>query len=104
MLRVEQQQEDNAGDGTGQEDKRAWTVSVSIDAGTLGLVHIGIGLHQGAVSVRLSASDVQGAAHLSAWLPELKSSLEQADFLTGELSAAQRQVVNAAGQGQSYKV
>jgi hypothetical protein len=106
MLRIEQQQEeeDSAGDGTGQEDKRAWTVSVSIDAGTLGLVQIGIGLRQGAVSVRLSAGDVQGVAHLSTWLPELKSSLEQADFVTGELSAVRVRVADAAGQDQSHTV
>ncbi len=104
MLRVEQEQEDNADGGAGQEDKRTWTVSVSVDAGALGLVHVGIGLRQGAISVRFSATDVRGAAYLSTWLPELKSSLEQADFVTGELSAAQAQVADLAGQGQSYTV
>ncbi len=103
MLRVEQQEE-RAGDNAAQGDKRAWTVSVSVDAGEMGLVNIGIGLREGAISVRLSATDAQGAARLSAWLPELKSNLEQAAFLTGELSAVQGKIADVAGQGQSRTV
>ena len=104
LLRVQQQEEDGADDSGSPAGKRTWTVSVSLDAGALGLIHIGIGLRQGEVSVRLSATEPQGAAHLSAWLPELKKSLEQADFITGELSAAQTPQADTAGQGQSYTV
>ena len=105
MLRVEQQEEDGTDDSGGPAAKRAWTVSVSLDAGALGLIHAGIGIRQGEVSVRFSAKDPQGAAHLSAWLPELKKSLEQADFVAGELSAAVTlQADPAAGQGRSYTV
>ncbi len=105
MLRVEQQEEDGTDDSGGPAAKRTWTISVSLDAGALGLIHAGIGLRQGEVSVKFSAKDPQGAAHLSAWLPELKKSLEQADFVAGELSAAVAlQADPAAGQGRSYKV
>ena len=105
MLRVEQHEEDGADDSGGPAGKRAWTVSVSLDAGALGLIHAGIGIRQGEVSVRLSAKDPQGAAHLSAWLPELRKSLEQADFVAGELSAAVAlQAEPDAGQGRSYTV
>jgi hypothetical protein len=105
MLRVEQHEEDGTDDSGGPAAKRAWTVSVSLDAGALGLIHAGIGIRQGEVSVRFSAKDPQGAAHLSAWLPELKKSLEQADFVAGELSAAVTlQADPAAGQGRSYTV
>jgi hypothetical protein len=105
MLRVEQHKEDGADDSGGPAAKRAWTVSVSLDAGALGLIHAGIGIRQGEVSVRFSAKDQQGAAHLSAWLPELRKSLEQADFAAGELSAAVAlQAEPDAGQGRSYTV
>ncbi len=100
MLKIEEQREDDEDGSGGQPGKRIWTVSVSLDAGALGLVHIGIGLREGAVSVRLSAGDPQGTAHLSTWLPELKASLEQADFVAGELSAVQAPPQEAAGQGQ----
>jgi hypothetical protein len=104
MLKVEQEQEDGSADSGGKEDKRTWKVSVSLDAGALGLVHVDIGLRRDAISVRLSAMDAQGAAQLSAWLPELKASLEQADFLTGELSAAQALPADTASQGRSRTV
>ena len=105
MLRVEQHEEDGADDSGGPAAKRAWTVSVSLDAGALGLIHAGIGIRQGEVSVRFSAKDPQGAALLSAWLPELKKSLEQADFVAGELSAAVAlQADPGAGRGRSYTV
>ncbi len=104
MLKIEQQQEDGEDDSGGPAAKRTWTVSVSLDAGALGLVHIGIGLREGAVSVRLSAENPQGAAHLSTWLPELKTSLEQADLVAGELSAVLARPAGVPGQGQSYTV
>lgn len=102
MLKIEQQQEDGEENSGGPAAKRAWTVNVSLDAGPLGLVHIGIGFRQGSVSVRLSAATPQGAAHLSTWLPELKTSLEQADLVTGELSAVLAQPAEAPAQSQSY--
>jgi hypothetical protein len=104
MLKVQQEEEDGEEGNGGAESKRTWTVSVSLDAGALGLVHIGIGLRQGSVSVRLSAGTPQGAAHLSTWLPELKASLEQADFVPGELSAAQAQAGQEPGPGTSQTI
>lgn len=104
MLKVQQEEEDGEEGNGGAEGKRTWTVSVSLDAGALGLVHIGIGLRQGSVSVRLSAGTPQGAAHLSTWLPELKASLEHADFVPGELSAAQAQAGQEPGTGTSQTI
>ena len=107
MLKVQQEQEDGADGSQGQAAKRMWTVNVSLDAGALGLVNIGIGLRQNLVSVRLSAGTLRGAAHLSAWLPELRKSLEQANFVPGELSALVRpeeaQTVDT-GPSQSYTI
>lgn len=107
MLRVQQEEEDGADGSRGQAAKRMWTVNVSLDAGALGLVNIGIGLRQDSVSVRLSAGTLRGAAHLSAWLPELRKSLEQANFVPGELSALVRpEEVQAGdtGPSQSYTI
>ena len=105
MLRVQQEDEDGADDGSGgAAAKRTWTVTLSLDAGALGLVHVGIGLRDGSVSVRLSAGTAEGAAQLSTWLPELKASLEQADFTPGELLAAQAQPAKASGRSQAYEV
>ncbi len=107
MLRVQQEEEDGADGSHRQAAKRMWTVNVSLDAGALGLVNIGIGLRQDSVSVRLSAGTLRGAAHLSAWLPELRKSLEQASFLPGELSALVRPEEAQAGDtgpSQSYTI
>jgi hypothetical protein len=107
MLKVQQEEEDGADGSRGQAAKRMWTVNVSLDAGSLGLVNIGIGLRQDLVSVRLSAGTLRGAAHLSAWLPELRKSLEQANFVPGELSALVRpEEVQAGdtGPSQSYTI
>jgi hypothetical protein len=105
MLRVQQQEEEEDGaDASGGGAKRAWTVTLSLDAGALGLIHVGIALRDSAVSVRLSAGTAEGAAQLGVWLPELKASLERADFTPGELLAAQTQPARAPGQGQSYAV
>jgi hypothetical protein len=104
MLKIEQDQEDGAGENNGAPARRMWTVSLSLDAGSLGLIHVGIGLRDDAVSVRLSASTPEGAAHLGSWLPELKASLEQADFTPGELMAAQAAAPAASGAAQPYTV
>ena len=107
MLKVQQEEEDGADGSRGQAAKRMWTVNVSLDAGSLGLVNIGIGLRQDSVSVRLSAGTLRGAAHLSAWLPELRKSLEQANFVPGELSALVRPEevqTGDTGPSQSYTI
>jgi Flagellar hook-length control protein FliK len=104
MLRVQQEQEDGADDGGGAEAKRTWTVTLSLDAGALGLVHVGIGLRDGSVSVRLSAGSAEGAAQLSTWLPELKARLVEADFTPGELLAAQAAQAGAPSRNPSYTV
>ena len=107
MLKVQQEEEDGADGSRGQAAKRMWTVNVSLDAGSLGLVNIGIGLRQDLVSVRLSAGTLRGAAHLSAWLPELRKSLEQANFVPGELSALVRPEevqTGDTGPSQSYTI
>jgi hypothetical protein len=90
MMRVQREEEDSAGNGGGAAE-RGWTVTLSLDAGELGLVHVGVGLRGGSVSVRLSAASAEGAEQLGSWLPELKASLELAEFQPGELLAAQLQ-------------
>jgi hypothetical protein len=68
-----------------QAGKR-WTVNFSLDPGNNGQIQVTIGLSAAAVSVRLSSDQTESAALLSAWLPELKAALEQADFAVDELS------------------
>jgi hypothetical protein len=91
-VRVEppDEEEQEGSDGTGQGAGRSWRVSLSMDAGALGLVHIGVGFRAGAISVTFTAGETQAAAHLRAWLPELKTALEDADLTVEELSAQQR--------------
>ena len=87
MFKVEQEQEDGengsggaganaAGPSTSRSTRARWAWSMSAS-----------GSAKARVSVKLSAGTLLGAADLSTWLPELKTSLEQADFVTGELSA-----------------
>lgn len=88
--RIERETEDGEeGGGAEQSAARGWTVSLSIDGGALGLVHVSVGFRANAVSVRLAADDAQAAERLRAWLPELKAALEDADFAVDELSARQ---------------
>jgi hypothetical protein len=87
---VERQDEDEeSGDGSQEPAGRSWRVGLSMDAGAMGLVHIGVGFRAGAVSVTLAAGEAQAAAQLRAWLPELKTALENADLTVDELSAQQ---------------
>jgi hypothetical protein len=102
MLRVQQEQEDGAEEGGSAGKERTWTVTLSLDAGALGLVHVGIGFRDGAVSVRLSAGTAEGAAQLSTWLPELKAKLVDADFTPGELLAAQARQASVPSRSPAY--
>ena len=61
-------------------------MNFSLDAGTYGQIQVTIGLSAAAVSVRLSSDQTESTSLLSAWLPELKAALEQADFAVDELS------------------
>ncbi len=86
LLRIEQDEEDQAQrPGRSRQTKR-WSVNFSLDTGTIGPVHAGIGYSASALSVRLSSDQAESAFLLSAWLPELKAVLEQADFAVEELS------------------
>jgi hypothetical protein len=74
-------------DGEDAEKQRKWSATVSVAAVSIGLVHVSIGLRGNAISVRLSSDQAESAMHLRAWLPELKSFLEAADFVVEDLSA-----------------
>lgn len=74
-------------DGSGAEKQRKWSVTVSVASVSIGLVHVFISLRGNAISVKLSSDQAEAASHLRAWLPELKGSLEAADFVVEELSA-----------------
>jgi hypothetical protein len=74
-------------DGSGAEKRRKWSVTVSVAAVSIGLVHVSIGLRGNAISVRLSSEQAEATSHLRAWLPDLKSLLEAADFVVADLSA-----------------
>ncbi len=86
MMRVEEDDEDEARpEGRSRSTKR-WTVNFSLDAGTIGPVRVSIGLSASALTVRLASDQAESSSVLSAWLPELKTALEQADFAVEDLS------------------
>ncbi len=74
-------------DGSGAQKQRKWSVTVSVAAVSIGLVHVSIGLRGNAISVRLSSEQDEAATQLRAWLPELKSFLEAADFVVEDVCA-----------------
>ena len=101
--RIERRGKDTGADGDGEKPaKPTWTVGVSVDAGAMGVIHLGIGLHEGAVSVKASCENPQGAAAFNTWLPELKTTLERAHFVTGNLSAVEAPLAGAAHPKRSY--
>jgi hypothetical protein len=86
-IRVERRDEGQPGEnGEPSAVKRTWRVAFSLNAGAMGLVHVGIGLCAGAVSVRLAGEQDRTAGALGAWLPELKAALEGSAFVVDELS------------------
>ena len=86
LMRVEQDDENESQQAPRSPAAKRWTVNFSLDAGTIGSVHVSIGLSASAVSVRLSSDEAESASFLSAWLPELKATLEEADFAVEDLS------------------
>ena len=86
LMTIQQDDEDEARPSPRSAAAKRWTVNFSLDAGTIGPVHITIGLSASAVSVRISSDQAESAFFLSAWLPELKATLEDADFAVEELS------------------
>ena len=86
LMRVEQDDENESHPSSRSLAAKRWTINFSLDAGTIGPVHITIGLSASAVSVRLSSDQAESATFLSAWLPELKAALEEADFAVEDLS------------------
>ena len=86
LMTVQQDDEDEARPAPRSPAAKRWTVNFSLDAGTIGPVHITIGLSASAVSVRMSSDQTESAFFLNAWLPELKATLEDADFAVEELS------------------
>ncbi len=103
MLKIEQQEEDE--DRSSEDaDKRAWTVNLSLDAGPLGLVHIGIGLFQGAVSVNSPPPPHKARPHSALGCPSLGRAstglaLFPASFRLCRLSPRSR-----AGLSRSYAI
>jgi hypothetical protein len=86
MITVKEEDESEADRVKRQPTRKRWTVKVSVDAGTVGLVHVNIGLCASALSVRLSAHQAGAVSHLHGWLPELNAVLEQSGFAVEELS------------------
>ena len=86
LMRIEQDDEDESQPTSRSPAAKRWTVNFSLDAGTIGQVHVSMGLSASAVSVRLSSEEAESAAFLSAWLPELKATLEEANFAVEDLS------------------
>ncbi len=89
LMRIEQDDENELQPPSRSSREKRWTVSFSLEAGTIGPVHITIGFSARAVSVRLSSDRAEAASFLSAWLPELKTTLEQADFAVEDLSVGE---------------
>ncbi len=86
LMRVEQDdEEEERPEGRSRSTKR-WTVNFSLDAGTIGQVHVTMGLSANALTVRMGSDQAESSAVLSAWLPELRAALEQADFAVEDLS------------------
>ena len=88
LLRIEQDDENESQPSSRSSAAKLWTINFSLDAGTIGTVHVSMGLSARAVSVRLS-SEAESASFLSAWLPELKAALEEADFAVEDLSVGE---------------
>jgi hypothetical protein len=86
LMTIQQDDENEARPAPRSPAAKRWTVNFSLDAGAIGLIRVTIGLSAAAVSVRLSSEQTKSASLLSAWLPELKATLEQADFAVDELS------------------
>jgi Flagellar hook-length control protein FliK len=86
LMTIRQEDENEAQPARRPPAAKRWTVDFSLDAGGGGPIQVTIGLSAAAVSVRLSSDQTGSAALLSAWLPELKAALEQADFTVDELS------------------
>ncbi len=86
LMRIEQEDEDEARPEERSRSTKRWTVNFSLDAGTMGPVHVNIGLSASALTVRLASDQAESSPVLSAWLPELKAALEQADFAVEDLS------------------
>jgi hypothetical protein len=106
QVRVERQEEDGKdGKTSSGAPERAWRVSFSLDAGGMGLVHVSISLHAGAVSVKLAAEDAQAASDLRAWVPELKTALEASNLTVEEISARQgTSALDPPPQGHSLTI
>ena len=86
LMTIQQDDENEAQLAPRSPATKRWTVNFSLDAGTIGPIRVTIGLSAAAVSVRLSSEQTESASLLNAWLPELKATLEQADFAVDELS------------------
>jgi hypothetical protein len=86
LMHVEEDDDGDSEPGSRSPAVKRWTVHFSLDTGTIGPVQVSIGLCANALSVRLSSSEPQSASLLSVRLPELKATLEEADFAVEELS------------------
>ena len=86
LMRIEQDDENESRQAPHSPAAKRWTVNFSLDTGTIGSVHVSIGLSASALSVRLSSDEAESASFLSAWLPERKATLEEADFAVEDLS------------------
>jgi len=86
LMRIEQDDENEAQPEPRSPAAKRWTVHFSLDAGTIGSVHVSMGLSASALSVRLSSDEPESASFLSAWLPELRATLEEAEFAVEDLS------------------
>jgi hypothetical protein len=86
LMTIQQDDENEARPAQQSPAAKRWTVNFSLDAGAIGPIRVTIALSAAAVSVRLSSDQTESASLLSAWLPGLKATLEQADFAVDELS------------------
>ena len=86
LMRIEQDDENEAQPEPRPPAAKRWAVNFSLDAGTMGSVHVSMGFSASAVSVRLSSDEPESASFLSAWLPELRATLEEAEFAVEDLS------------------
>ena len=96
LMTIRQDDENEAQPARRPPAAKRWTVNFSLDAEANGQIQVRIGLSAAAVSVRLSSDQTDCAALLSAWLPELRAALEQADFAVEELSARKTASANSA--------
>lgn len=86
LMRIEQDDEYESRQATRSPAAKRWTINFSLDTRTIGSVYVSMGLSASAVSVRLSSDEAESATFLSAWLPELKATLEEADFAVEDIS------------------